>query len=177
MAVEIHESGMSFGEYDDNQVFQIEKSRQYTEKLMQSGIKSCEFVLRREEKLYFVEAKTTCPRQIEADSPEEKKWKYQEYINDIVLKMRHSLILYANILLDRYADEGVPEKLMEKDLSDVEIRLVLVVKNAEKAWLEPFVEVFNKALHDELKIWKIPCVMVINELTARKKGLVGYTMV
>jgi hypothetical protein len=37
-------------------------------------------------------------------------------------------------------------------LSALEIRLVLVVKNAEKAWLEPFQDVFRNMLQDELRI-------------------------
>ena len=59
MTVVITESGMQFGKYTEEQVFPLEKSIQYTEKLMPNGIKSCEFILRRERKLYFVEAKST----------------------------------------------------------------------------------------------------------------------
>ena len=47
MGVIIRESGMEFGEYDENQVFRIEASEQYTKSLRQNGIKSCEFILRR----------------------------------------------------------------------------------------------------------------------------------
>lgn len=51
--------------------------------------------------------------------------------------MRHSLMLYANILLERDQIEGVvSQQLAEKDLSCLEIRLVLVVKNAEKEYME-----------------------------------------
>lgn len=53
------------------------------------------------------------------------------------MKMRHSLMLYANILLERDLIEGVvSQQLAEKDLSCLEIRLVLVVKNAEKEYME-----------------------------------------
>lgn len=38
MAVIIQESDMRFGEYEEEQVFQMEKSRQYTDKLMPNGI-------------------------------------------------------------------------------------------------------------------------------------------
>lgn len=172
MSVIIPESGMRFGEYDEGQVFQLEKSRQYSEKLMPNGIKSCEFILRRNNKLYFVEAKKSCPKQIVAGSTEEKVEKYKEYVHEIALKMRHSLTLYANILLERYSIEGVPKLLKEKNLSDLEIRLVLVVKNAEKEWLEPFQDVFRKMLRDELRIWKIPNFIIINEATAKEKHFI-----
>ena len=38
MGVIIRESGMEFGEYDENQVFPIEASEQYTKSLRQNGI-------------------------------------------------------------------------------------------------------------------------------------------
>lgn len=172
MAIIIPESDMQFGEYEEEQVFHLEKSNQYEEKLKSNGIKSCEFILRRDNKLYFVEAKTSCPRQIIADTSEEKREKYNEYIQDIALKMRHSLTLYSNILLERYTKEGVPELLREKNMSNLEIRLVLVVKNAEKEWLIPFQDVFRKVLRDELRIWKIPSFSIINEATAREKRFI-----
>ena len=54
----IVESGMQFGLYSDENVFRIEKSPQYQQKLMPNGVKSCEFVLLRDNTLFFVEAKT-----------------------------------------------------------------------------------------------------------------------
>lgn len=172
MAAIITESDMQFGEYQQEQVFHLEKSSQYIKNLKPNGIKSCEFILRRGNKLYFIEAKKSCPRQIKADTSEEKKIKYKEYIQDVTLKMRHSLTLYSNILLERYDTEGIPERLREQSLSDLEIRLVLVVKNAEKDWLIPFQDVFRNMLQDELRIWKIPCFSIINEETARNKHFI-----
>lgn len=163
---------MCFGEYTEEQVFVIEKSTQYYEKLRPNGIKSCEFILRREDRLYFVEAKTSCPRQIDATTSEEKREKYNAYIHDIALKMRHSLTLYANILLGRYTSEGMSALINDKDLKNIEIRLVLVVKNAEKEWLVPFHDVFTKILQDEMKIWKIPSFSIINEDMAREKHFI-----
>ena len=86
--------------------------------------------------------------------------------------MRHSLTLYSNILLERYPAENVPELLQEKDMSDLEIRLVLVVKDAKKEWLAPFQDVFRETLRDELRIWKIPGLSIINEATAREKSFI-----
>ena len=172
MAVIIPESGMQFGEYKEEHVFQLEKSDQYTKELRPNGIKSCEFILRRNNKLYFIEAKKSCPKQIMEDTPEEKITKYKKYIQDIALKMKHSLSLYTNILLERYEAKGVPELLQEKNMSNIDIRLVLVVKNADKEWLIPFQDVFRKVLKDELKIWKIPDFIIINEITAREKHFV-----
>ncbi|MCC8047415.1 MAG: hypothetical protein LIP12_18335 [Clostridiales bacterium] len=150
----IRESNMNFGKFEDSQVFQIEKCEQYQKGLKLKGIKSCEFILRKGKKLYFVEAKTSCPKQITADSSEEKIKKYHDYVNDILSKMKHSLNLYSAILLNRYPSEDVSETMRSNDLSNLEIMFVLVVKNAEKEWLAPFADVFNKALYSELQIWK-----------------------
>ena len=79
-------------EYDENsgKWFYIEKSEQYQKTLKPSGIKSCEFLLLRNKMLLFIEAKKTCPNYFEASSTEEKKQKYEKYVNDIVQKMKDS---------------------------------------------------------------------------------------
>lgn len=168
----INESDMRFGEYREENVFHIEKCDQYQINLMPNGVKSCEFILKKGDTLYFVEAKASCPNQITADSPKEKREKYNEYITDITDKMRHSLALYANILLKRYDTAGVPDSFLETDLSAKQIKLVLVVKNAEEIWLIPLKEKLDKELKRESKIWKFTDFYVINEERARKKHFV-----
>lgn len=84
--------------------------------------------------------------------------------------MRHSLELYASILLKRYSQEGLSEPL--KNAEDLDMRLVLIVKNAEVAWLDPFRDKFRKELRKEMLIWKIPDFMILNEEQARKKDFI-----
>lgn len=168
----IDESDMHFGEYSEEDVFYIEKSDQYQNNLKGNGVKSCEFILKKADTLYFVEAKSSCPNQITADSPKEKREKYNEYIADIIDKMRHSLALYANILLKRHDATGIPNNFLETDLSAKRIKLVLVVKNAEEMWLIPLKEKLDKELKREAKIWKFTDFYVINEERARKKRFV-----
>lgn len=168
----INESNMRFGEYSEEDIFHIEKSSQYQNHLMPNGVKTCEFILKKADTLYFIEAKTSCPNQITADSPEEKRKKYNEYIGDIIDKMRHSLALYANILLKRHDTAGIPDGFLETDLSAKQIKLVLVVKNAEKAWLIPLKDKLDKELKRESKIWKFTDFYVINENCARDKHFV-----
>ncbi len=168
----INESGMCFGEYSEEDIFYIEKSDQYRNNLMPNGVKSCEFILKKADTLYFVEAKTSCPNQITADSPEEKREKYNAYITEITDKMRHSLALYANILLKRHDTTGIPNNFLETDLSAKQIKIVLVVKNAEEVWLAPLKEKLDKELKKEAKIWKFTDFYVINEERARKKHFV-----
>lgn len=169
----IEESEMRFGKYQDSKVFYIEKSPQYRNHLMPNGIKTCEFILLRDLSLYFVEAKKSCPNQISEDTAEEKIKKYNEYINDITTKMRHSLALYASILLERHSMEGIPQEMLENKLSgqDSYIRIILVVKEAEIEWLDKLKEKLEKELNHERRIWKAQ-LFVINEEQARKKNLV-----
>lgn len=56
MGIIIPESDMQFGKYKEKQIFQLEKSEQYTKKLRQQGVRCCEFILLRSNKLCFIEA-------------------------------------------------------------------------------------------------------------------------
>lgn len=178
MGVIIEESGLRFGEYYEDQVFQIETSPQYTKSLRDNGIKSCEFILRKGKKLYFFEAKQSCPRQIVGDIPAGEKEKrteaYNKFIEEIVLKMRHSLALYGNILLKQYSQDKVPEKLADPDLSNTLIYLVLVINPQEGEW-EPEPELQDDLrlhLKDEMRIWKIQSLAVITPQQAREKNFI-----
>lgn len=84
--------------------------------------------------------------------------------------MRHSLELYANILLNRYPKDGVPDEMTT--VESLEIRLILVIKNANKSWIVPLQDVFRKELKAEMHIWKIPDFIILNEEQARKKRLI-----
>ena len=95
---------------------------------------------------------------------------YQEYIQEIVEKMRHFLNLYANIVLKRYSQDGMPDQL--KDAENLNMRLILIVKNAEIAWLDPFRDKFRKELRKEMRIWKIPDFIILNEEQASKKQFI-----
>ena len=178
MGVIIEESGMRFGEYEENQVLQIETCEQYTKSLRQNGIKTCEFILRRGKKLYFIEAKSSCPRQfvgdISVNNIEKRKEAYDKFIEEIVLKMRHSLSLYGNILLKRYSQEKVPKNLANPDLSDVFIHLVLVINPRNGDW-KPEPELQDDLrlhLKEEMKIWKVQSLFVITSQEAREKHFI-----
>lgn len=178
MGVVIEESGLRFGEYPEDQVFQIETSEQYTKSLRPNGIKTCEFILRRGKKLYFFEAKSSCPRQVVKSIPEgkkeEKKKAYDEFIDEIALKMRHSLSLYGNILLKRYAQDQVSENLANPDLSKALICLVLVINPQGGDWVpEPELQdALRLRLKDEMRIWKIQSLLVITPQQAREKHFI-----
>ncbi len=169
----ITESGMNFGVFPDNAVFCIEKYINSDNSLGPKGIKSCEFVLRRGNVLYFIEAKTSCPNAYTAYDSTTKEIKYEEYINDITEKIRHSLVVYASILLRIRTTDIIPEGHIAKELlSESIIKPVLVVKNAKTEWLIPLQEKLNCVLEKERRLWHFTYVYVINEETARNKRLV-----
>lgn len=167
----IEESGMCFGEYDVNNVFHIENSEQYKKYLMPNGVKSCEFILLRGKTLYFIEAKTSCPNQISKETPQEKIGKYNEYISDIVNKIRHSIALYMSILVRIHAFDDVSEDLLKWDLHNRSIKVILVVKNAKQEWLDPLKTKLDRELSKDKRIWKFN-FFVINEQMARQKNLI-----
>lgn len=125
----IHESGMIFGPFADSCVFQLEKSALYKGEFRQESIKTCEFVLQKDNKIYFIEAKESCPNYHNASSSDEKRKKYNEYIQDISQKMRDSLNMYMSILLGCNDSSELPRDMHLSDLSEYAIRFVLVVKN------------------------------------------------
>ena len=166
------ESEMTFGPYDEKHVFHIEESPQYTA-INRDGVKCCEFLLKKEQKILFVEAKKSCPNHNAREDSEYNSMKYYDYISEIAEKMRHSLDLYASILLNRQTQNGVSEDMLETDLSGYELILILVVKTAEKEWLYPYIDIFKEKLRPEMQVWNIKSFLVINEETARSKGLVS----
>lgn len=80
--------------------------------------------------------------------------------------MTDSLNILAGILLDRASqkeDLQCPDNLKSLDIAQVDIVLVLVIKNAKKEWLFPLQDAFNKQMKGILVIWGINHVAVINE--------------
>ena len=178
MGVIIKESGMRFGEYNENDVFPIETSKQYTKNLLPNGVKVCEFILKRGKKLYFIEAKSSCPRQILGNIPDdqrkEKQKTYDKYIDEIVLKMRHSLSLYGTILMKRHSQDNVPEDFLNTDLSETLIYLVLVINPQGGEW-EPEPELqddLRRHLKYEMKLWNIQSLVVITANQAKEKHFI-----
>lgn len=163
----ITESGMNL--IADN-AFHIEKSNLY--KKLQNSVKSVEFVRVKEDKLLFVEAKTSLPNpdNPSADNPEN----FQIQIDDICKKFVHSLNLYSSIIT------GVTETVLPTDFNvpdKISIILVLIVKNHEARWCKPVkIKLIQSLPRYFKKIWT-PAVIVINHETATKQNLAVETKV
>ena len=88
--------------------------------------------------------------------------------------MRHSLLLYGNILLKRFPQENVPKYLANIDLSDTQIYLILVLNPKNGEWTpEPELrDDLMMHLKDELQIWKIQNLLVITRDQAKEKHFI-----
>ena len=172
----IQESEMNFGKFDEADLFHIENSKIYKE--LGSGIKTVEFILKYDEdSIIFLEAKKSCPNIENRYESEEKEQKFEEYYSDITGKFMDSLQIYLAALLDKYEEtsEVGTELLKMKNLRNVRLKFVLVVKNAKDiAWLTgPMAELRARLLQFR-KIWGIEGV-VLNEELARQYKLICET--
>ena len=155
----ISESDMTFGDYPEENVLWLEKLPAYTASLRPHGVKSCEFALLRgetEKALCFIEAKKSSPREL------------KEYAGDIAEKLRHSLTLYENILLERQAAE-LPRSFRELDHGKCRIYLILVIRDAKAEWLPPIQDRLRQLTEAERRLFRTEPILVLNEELARKK--------
>jgi hypothetical protein len=103
--VRIEESGLLFREFDDSDVFEIEKSVLYRA-LHEGGVKTVEFwLIYDENKLLLVEAKSSSP------NPENSEG-FELYIAETAEKFVHSISLFASAFMKVLPDAGqeMPEK-------------------------------------------------------------------
>lgn len=160
--VTINESGMAFGPFPDDQVYQIEKSEAYTH--LGEGVKVVEFLYKQNaEKLFFVEAKSS--------SPKPKGGDFKKFIEEISDKFIHSFNLWLSLNLKRRKDDEVSKDILDVELNKQIFRFILVIKGHEEPWLPPISEALRREMMAEIKIWKHE-VIVINDQQAKQRGLI-----
>lgn len=164
--VEIIESNMHFGEFDEKQVFQIENSELYRN--MGKGIRVVEFItVRDDKKLEFIEAKSSSPKPLKDNSD-----RFDEYIDEICSKFIDSFNLYYSSILKR--NKGyyeMSDQFLKLDNSVVKFIFILVIKEHKKEWLMPINEAIKKRMIKHSSIWK-STIAVLNEEGAKKRGLI-----
>ena len=170
--ITFEESGMVFTFVDDSVLFRIEKSDLY--KRFNQGICTTEFVsLDEKDTLQFVEAKTTCPNENTREDSEEKEKKYEDYYYQLTRKFGNSLMLYVAAMLGRVSSDEFGSALRSmSSLKGVKIRFLLIIKNAEEAWLGGAKAELERRLLTIRSIWKIE-IRVLNEKMAKEVGIVG----
>lgn len=167
------ESGMTFGPFPPDNCFHIEASDVY--EALGEGVKMAEFLWLRTKgdqtaTVWVVEAKTSFVRP-------EPKAEFDQEIDKIREKLTNALSLGLAACLKRHpaAKVELPQVFRDMDLSSADFRLVLVVKNHQRAWLPPLKDKLAKALRPVVKTWALlpSAVVVMNETGARKQGLIA----
>ena len=167
----IIESGMTFGPYPEGWCFYIGKSNCY--KAIQDHVKMAEFLLLRANKkipdILVVEAKQSTPHP-------KKQPNFDIFIDEIRKKLINAFSLGWASCLKRHhqAEAELPEGFKTLNLSQVDVKFILVVKGHQEAWLPPLQEGLGKVLRSTVKCWAFTpnSVAVINDVLARKYGLI-----
>lgn len=170
----IRESEMSFGDFEEDSLFYIEKSNLYRK--FGPGFKSVEFVLKdAKHGIIFLEAKKSCPNKANCNKSSEGKTKFEEYYSSVTEKFITSFQIYLAAVLGVHGNTmEIGDKLRIKNngLKDVELKFVLVIKDAvDEEWLAGPRQELNYRLRQMRKIWKVQ-VLVLNETLAKKYRLV-----
>lgn len=185
----VKESSAYFGAFSLSKFFYIEKSKFYREKLKDKGVKTTEFILLKDKKLFFVEIKTTAPRiQIQKECK-----KCDQYVAEkICIKCQQAIIfndwnMYVNDLKNKYQDSLVISlfsfsniglrlhKMLDKKL---EISLLLIITTTQpwalnKDNIEQIQRQLCKQLAPLLKLWGAKLI-VLNRETADKYGFIYH---
>ncbi|MEA5003852.1 MAG: hypothetical protein VB081_10170, partial [Christensenella sp.] len=131
MSVNIPESGLIFGEYEESHLFYVEKSSIYNK--LGNGICTIEFVLyNKHDKVLMIEAKSSSPKPSNQED-------FDSFIDEIYNKFAHSVELYFSLVLNRIDDNKgeMPDVFKSTDYSIVEIKLLLVINGHKQEWLSP----------------------------------------
>jgi hypothetical protein len=150
-------SGMDFVSTD---AFPLEEAQAYTN--LGKRIRSVEFVRIVEDKLFFVEAKTTIAH------PDNSPESYEAEIGNISEKFVHSLSLLSAIEFG-IVEEAMPEVFETLDIAS--LVFCVVVRNHEPEWCRRIKRRLEEVLPLYIrKIWQ-PTLYVMNYETAKRYHL------
>lgn len=168
MNVTITDSGMEFGEYAKEDIFELEKVLNN----IKFGHHVCkvEFIVRisngKKTAVAFVEAKSSIPKASD------------QFFKEICLKMQHSLIIWFTAVCGRHdkLTDQLPVNLKSTAHLKLPIKLFLVIPTIPNDYLAHLTDKLRLKLSAEKNIWAIKdCnIFVINESKAEKYGLSGH---
>ena len=163
--IQIRESGMIFGNYEQPCLYRIENSKLHKE--LGDGIKSVEFILLRDaNKIFFIEAKSSSPKA------ETNAVRYHEFIDEIADKFIHSFNMFSAWKVGRLDDAGeAGDKLQAVRMKDISTIFILVIRGHRREWLLPLQEELNRKLRCQRSIWKSR-VIVMNDEIAKQYHLI-----
>lgn len=156
-----YESEMNF--ILDNNSYIMEDDTFYEKMSSKFGTKDVDFIIKRENKLLFIEAKTSSPMNL------------NNYTNDIVVKFIDSLYIFTGIILNRKNTQSTIITNEMNRISHIKgsMQLVLIIKNAEKSHLIPIRDLLQKKLRKIIKMYSLETsVIVMNEAQSREKNFI-----
>lgn len=159
------ESGMTFGPFDDSQIFRIEKFRMLEHC---SGVKSVEFIYRKKKYvLMFIEAKSSSPIRRSGNMAN-----YERFLDEIAHKFTDSFHLYmAGLWKRKVGYEEIGDELMNADYEKMKFVFVLIINGHEETWLPPLIEDLRRKTRCFHEIWNSELV-VMNDKIAREAHLI-----
>ncbi|GGD70055.1 hypothetical protein [Lacimicrobium alkaliphilum] len=163
--IEIVESGMTFGPFQPQDLYQVEKSD-----FLPRNVKSVEFIwiTPEDKKLLFVEAKSSFSSPGNVND-------FSKNLQNVYIKMLDSLILLSTSKIGRHADlhRDLPDKFHQIDWSRIDIHFRLVVPEFRKEWLGPITDALRREMKHFLSSFNISTLnlRVINREIASKEGL------
>jgi hypothetical protein len=172
--INIDESGLTFGPYDSERVFRIEKSPTIT---AMQGIKTCEFLLLcdlphpgQSQSLNLIEAKSSIP------NPNQSAEKYALFFSELFEKFDNSLVLGLLGSLGRFDEihTAIPDAFKNIYWPSLKLKLILVIPTAPITALAPLSDKLRSYFTRQQSSWKIhPLdIVVLNEQLARKHRLI-----
>lgn len=166
--IEINESNMTFGPFEEDHIFHIEQSELY--RSVGEKVRTVEFLYSRNfGAISFIEAKSSSKKMTDGTSVGSN-----EFIDSVSEKFLHSFALYCSALLGRReSSNDIPEKLRKIDLSQAAINFFLVIHGHREEWLPPVREALIKKLKPYQKIWNFE-IFVLNDTGAKKYHLVKF---
>lgn len=164
--VQINESNMIFGDFEEDKIFIIEKSKLHNK--IGNGIKVVEFIfLRNKNELNFIEAKSSSPKPTKLNNI-----RFNEFINEVSDKFIHSFNLFYSAILKTNRDYGeINNNFFELDNSQIKLKFIIVIKDHDIEWLLPISDALKKKLSYHNTIWKSE-VIVMNDKIANRYNLV-----
>lgn len=187
-------SGVTFGPFDYDCYYDIEGSKDIRLS-RQRTLKSVECVVIRDNKLLFIEAKKTAPKDLDRKTVIERlsgmikpsdREEYEEllrslsitpaYVADVCEKFLMSLCLVMSIAEGRIVSEDMHSSMIHAIHSpEITPVFVLVITWSKKDWARHVQDAFNMALRKFEKTNKAQ-ILVLTAEQAKSKGLVSeYT--
>lgn len=158
------DSKMQFS-FPDADCFRIEHSPVHKE--LGEGIKICEAIVRIDDSIVFIEAKSSFPQ------PGSKE-DFSARVAEAYDKFLNSILIYLGLQTQRpYKNKQIPANLIiAEPTSNLKIKCYYIIHGFQRDWLPPVNEAIGLSLSKIKKTLLIDSIMVINDTVARNHGLI-----